>query len=239
MKQPLQNLSHDRKHNPSNRRALRFIDLSHPLVHGQPTFPSDPKLAIIPHGTVATLKFNISQVLMGTHQGTHLDAMFHFLEDGRTLDQMPLDWFYGPARLLRIPKPAGSEITVADLKPFERFLQPEAKVVLMTGWYKKFGAPNYFTDFPSMTLDAGRYLASRKIRLLGMDMPTPSKQWLEIHHIFLAKKTEIVLVEGLTNLDAVPDEFTFAGFPLNFKGRDGSPIRAVAICPSATKQRKG
>ena len=211
-------------------------NLSHPLVHGQATFPSDPKLAIIPHGTVPTLKFNISQVLMGTHQGTHLDAMFHFLDDGRTLDQMPLDWFYGPARLLRIPKSAGAKITADDFKPFEPFLQPEAKVVLMTGWYRQFGARNYFTDFPSLTLEAGRYLASRKIRLLGMDMPTPSKQWYEIHHIFLAKETEIVLVEGLANLDAVPDEFTFAGFPLNFQGRDGSPIRAVAICRPIVKQ---
>jgi arylformamidase len=237
MKPSSQNPTHSGQQNQSSQTALRFIDLSHPLIHGQPTFPSDPKLAIIPHGTVATLKFNISQVLMGTHQGTHLDAMFHFLEDGRTLDQMPLDWFYGPARLLRIPKAAGTEITVEDLKPFEQFLQPEAKVVLGTGWYKQFGAANYFTDFPSLTLEAGRYLASRKIRLLGMDMPTPSKQWLGIHHIFLAKEAEIVLVEGLTNLDAVPDEFTFAGFPLNFQGRDGSPVRAVAICQSS--QTKG
>jgi len=223
-------------YNQPGQTSLRIIDLSHPLIHGQPTFPSDPKLAIIPHGTVATLKFNISQVLMGTHQGTHLDAMYHFLDDGKTLDQMPLDWFFGPARLLRIPKTAGSEITVDDLKPLEQFLQPEAKVIIMTGWYKQFGAPNYFTEFPSLTLEAGRYLASRKIRLLGMDMPTPSKQWYEIHHIFLAKESEIVLVEGLTNLDALPDEFTFAGFPLNFLGRDGSPIRAVAICQSSTNQ---
>jgi kynurenine formamidase len=41
--------------------------------------------------------------------------MYHFLDDGKTLDQMPLDWFYGPARVLRIPKNAGEEITPADL----------------------------------------------------------------------------------------------------------------------------
>ena len=63
-----------------------------------------------------------------------------------------------------------------------------------------------------------------------MDMPTPGKDWYEIHHILLAQDVEIVLVEGLANLDALPDEFTFIAFPLNFKGRDGSPIRAVAVC---------
>jgi kynurenine formamidase len=214
---------------------MKLIDLTHPLVHGQPTFPSDPKLAIIPHGTVATMKFNISQVLMGTHQGTHLDAMYHFLDDGKTIDQMPLDWFYGPARLLRLSRSAGETITADDLRQHERHLQPGAKIVVATGWHKQFGAPNYFTEFPSFTIEAARYLASRELRLLGMDMPTPGKDWYEIHHILLARDVEMVLVEGLANLDALPDEFTFIGFPLNFQGRDGSPIRAVAACSEPTE----
>ena len=62
--------------------------------------------------------------------------------------------------------------------------------------------------------------------MLGMDTPTPSRDWYEVHHILLKK--EIVIVESLTNLDQVPSEFTFIGFPLNLKGRDGSPVRAVA-----------
>ncbi len=209
---------------------MKFIDLSHPLVQGQASFPNDPKMAIIPHGSVATHQYNITQVLMGTHQGTHLDAMFHFFDDGRALDQMPLAWFYGPARVLRVPKGPNGEISVDDLRPYEKLLTPEARIIVNTGWYRQFGAPNFFTEFPSFSLDAARYLASRKIRLLGMDMPTPSKQWLEVHHILLARETEIVVLESLANLDALPDEFLFAGFPLNFKGRDGSPIRAVAIC---------
>ena len=123
---------------------MPLVDLSHPLVHGQQTFPSDPKLSIVPHGTTATLRYNISQVVMSTHQGTHLDAMYHFVDDGKTLDQMPLDWF-------------------------------------------------------------------------------------EVHHILLAKDAEIVVVESLAHLDQIPDAITFIGFPLNFAGRDGSPIRAVAM----------
>lgn len=208
----------------------RFIDLSHPLVNGAAAFPNDPKFALIAHGRVATHSYNISQVLTGTHQGTHLDAMFHFFDDGRTLDQMPLEWFYGPARVLRIPKEPDGEITADDLRAHETHLTPEAKIIVNTGWHRRYGQENYFTQFPSFTLDAARYLASRKIRLLGMDIPTPGKQWLELHHILLARDVEIVVVESLANLDALPDTFTFAGFPLNFAGRDGSPIRAVAIC---------
>jgi kynurenine formamidase len=210
---------------------MKLIDLSHPLLHGQAAFPGDPPLSVVAAKTIAKDRCNVSLVTTGTHMGTHLDAMFHFVADGRTLDQMPLEWFYGPARLLRIPKQAGEEITVEDFRRFEQHLKPEAKILFTTGWYRQYGAPNYYTEFPSLTLDAGRYLASRRIRLLGMDLPTPSKHAYEIHHTFLAKDAEVVLVENLANLDALPDEFTFIGFPLNFQGRDGSPIRAVALCP--------
>jgi kynurenine formamidase len=206
---------------------MPLIDLSHPLIHGQQTFPWDPKLSIMPHGTTKTLRYNISHISMSSHQGTHLDAIYHFLDDGKTLDQMPLDWFYGPARVLRIPKSPGEELLVDDFKPFEEYLVPGAKVIYETGWHWHFEYEDFYTAFPSLTLEAGEYLASRRIRMLGMDTPTPSRDWYEIHHILLG--AEIVVVEALANLDRLPDEFTFMGFPLNFKGRDGSPIRAVGL----------
>jgi arylformamidase len=209
---------------------MRFVDLSHPLLDKAGAFPNDPKLAVIEFGRIPTHKYNMTQLVMGTHQGTHLDAMFHFFDEGRTLDQMPLDWFFGPAKALKLPKPADGEITAEDLKKHENYLQPGARIILNTGWYRRFGTLAFFEHFPSLTLDAARYLASRRIRLLGMDMPTPGKQWLELHHILLAKDVEIVVVEALANLDSVPEDFTFVGFPLNIKGRDGSPIRAVGIC---------
>lgn len=204
-----------------------LIDLSHPLEHGQPTFPMDPKLSIVPHGTTSTLKYNITQIVIGSHQGTHLDAMYHFLDDGKTLDRMPLDWFYGPVTVLRIPKNAGEELLVSDFEPYADVLVPGAKIIYETGWHRQFGADNYFSEFPSLTLEAGQYLADRGIRMLGMDTPTPSRDWYEIHHILLG--AEIVVVESIAHLDRVPDRFTFIGFPLNFVGRDGSPIRAVAL----------
>ncbi|MCL5096704.1 MAG: cyclase family protein, partial [Candidatus Omnitrophica bacterium] len=70
-----------------------------------------------------------------------------------------------------------------------------------------------------------------KIGMLGMDTPTPSTEWKECHLLLLGKGIEMVIVEGLTHLELLPTEFTFIGFPLNIKGRDGSPIRAVALVP--------
>ena len=209
---------------------MRFIDLSHPLTDGQHAFPGDPILNIRDHSTTASeSRCNISHIEMGSHQGTHLDSMFHFISSGKTLDQMPLEWFYGPARVLRIPKAADEELDVEDFLPFEEFLVPEAKIIYQTGWSSEFKEHHYFTDFPSLTIDASRFLAEKGIRMLGMDTPTPSRDYYESHHILLGK--EIVIVESLTNLEQLPDEFIFCGFPLNFVGRDGSPIRAVGMVP--------
>lgn len=206
---------------------MKFIDLTHPLVHGLPAFPNDPKLSIVPHSTVAMTKYNISQIVMGSHQGTHVDAMFHFIETGRTLDQMPLEWFHGRAHLLHIPKKAGEDIRVEDFLPYEHLLVPEAKILFETGWHRHFGRQEFFENFPSLTQDAARFLAEKRIRLLGMDTPTPGRDWYEVHHILLG--AEIVVVESLANLDHAPSSFTFMGFPLLFHGGDGSPIRAVAL----------
>ncbi len=193
----------------------KLIDLSHPLHQGQPSFPGDPELKIeIHYTTQMEARCNVSRIAMGSHQGTHLDAMFHFVETGKTLDQMPLDWFYGPARVLRIPKEAREEITVEDFAAHEEFLVPGARIIYETGWQSEFGKSHFFTDFPTMTQDAARYLASKKLRLIGMDTPTPSRDAYEVHHILLG--AEIVIVESLANLDKAPDEFTFIGFPLEF-----------------------
>jgi arylformamidase len=207
---------------------MTFIDLSHPMRDGQPSFPGDPILRIAAHATIEKQRCNVSQLSMGSHQGTHLDAQYHFVPDGRRLDEMPLDWFYGPATLLRIPKPARAEITVSDLKPFETHLLPGARIIYETGWHRHYGKDDYFTDFPSLTQEAASYLAHRRIRLLGMDTPTPSRDYYEVHHQLQQKPAEIVIVESLANLNSLPENFLFIGFPLRFEGGDGSPIRAVA-----------
>jgi kynurenine formamidase len=207
---------------------MKFIDLTHPMRTGQPSFPGDPILEIAPHATIEQQHCNVSRLALGSHQGTHLDALYHFVPDGLRLDQMPLEWFFGPATVLRIPKPAKAEITVEDLRPFEAQIQPGARIIYETGWHRHYGQADYFNDFPSLTQQAARYLAARRIRLLGMDTPTPSRDYYEVHHILQEKPAEIVIVESLAGLDQVPDRFTFIGFPLRLEGGDGSPIRAVA-----------
>ena len=210
----------------------RLIDLSHPLEHGQPNFPGDPEISVVVHNTVASIGYNISRISMSSHQGTHLDAPYHFYDDGRTLDAMPLDWFIGPATLVDLAPggalPPRTPLTVDMFEPHAEAFQPGARVIYRTGWSRMFGTKEFFCDYPTLTLEAARWIADRRIRLLGMDTPTPSTDWKECHLILLAPDVEIVIVEGLNNLEQLPKRFRLIALPLNIKGRDGSPIRAVA-----------
>ncbi|MBN2215901.1 MAG: cyclase family protein [Pirellulales bacterium] len=211
----------------------RLIDLSHPLEHGQATFPFDPKLSILTHNTTSTIGYNITQISMSTHQGTHLDAPRHFFDDGTPVDAVPLDRFFGPATLVDLAPGGALEprqpITVDMFAAHAEHFQPGAKIVYRTGWDRAFGRPEYYSDFPSLALEAAEWIAQRRIGLLGMDTPTPGTQWKEIHLALLGPGVEIVVVEGLANLELLPAGFTLAAFPLKIKDRDGSPIRAVAI----------
>ena len=223
------------EHSATDSTGRRLIDLSHPLEQGQLSFPGDSELSVAVHSTVAAIGFNGTRISTSTHQGTHLDAPYHFFDDGKTVDEIPLDRFYGPATLVDLAPGSSLEpstpITLDMLRPHEAKFQPGAMVIYRTGWDRTFNTPRYFTDYPTLKLDAAQWIAERRIGLLGMDTATPSTDWKQCHWTLLGKGVEIVLVEGLTNLDRLPERFTFIGFPLNVKGRDGSPIRAVAAIP--------
>ena len=212
----------------------RIVELSHPLEDGQPAFPPDPPIQIRTTKTIEPDGYFLSEIVLGSHHGTHLDAPMHYLPNGTPLDQIPLSYFYGRCRLVDLAPngslPPQTPITLEQIAAFaDRFVAGE-RVLLRTGWYDQYGTDRFFTDFPSMTTEVAQWIAETGIVLLGMDMPSPSlDQMVEVHHALLGK--DIVLVESLDNLHELPPEFTFIGFPLNFLERDGSPIRAVAVVP--------
>ena len=154
-----------------------LIDLSHPLPNGTKSFPGDPVYETSPHVTHEKDRFSVTNISMGSHQGTHLDAPYHFYADGKTIDQMPLEPFYGQAKLVDLAPggelEANSELTVETFAAHADAFQLGARLILRTGWEKNFGAETFFTEFPSITPEAAEWIASTGIALLGMDLPTP------------------------------------------------------------------
>lgn len=210
--------------------AARFVDLSVDIYHGAPNFAWDPKCAVIVHNTTETIGYNMTQLSIATHQGTHLDAPFHFLDDGKTVDQLELSRCVGQAILVDLTHKKPKEaIGVSDFAPYGDKIGEGTKVIYRTDWFKQLPDRRYFTDFPYMTVELAQWLADCKIGLIGMDVPTPNPtDYDPVHKILLG--AEIVIVEGLANLGEIgAGEFFFAAAPLRIRGRDGSPVRAYAM----------
>ena len=96
----------------------RIIDLSYDITHQMKVFPADPAVGILRHHDYQNGYF-VSQVIFGTHTGTHIDVPVHKIMGGRTVDEEPIEKFTGRAYVMDIPnlKPL-EEITPAHLEKF-------------------------------------------------------------------------------------------------------------------------
>jgi arylformamidase len=208
----------------------RIVDLSLDIYDRAPTFWPDPKTAVIPHLGIANLKYNITQLVMSTHLGTHLDAPFHFFDEGRTVDRIDPAKGFGPAWVLDFSsKGPKAEITLADLARHERKISRGSRIIIRTGWDAAFPDDRYFTDYPGLPPDACGYLADRGVACLALDMPSVyGPDYLPTHHRLL--RAEVLIVEGLAHLEKLESERVFfVALPLRIRGRDGSPCRAIAV----------
>lgn len=209
---------------------LRIVDLSLEIYDKAPTFWPDPKTTVMPHLRIENMKYNITQLIISSHIATHIDAPFHFFDDGTTVDRVDLSKGFGQAFVLDFThKGPKTEITRFDLEAYSTIIKPGARIIIHTNWDAVFPEDRYFTESPGLNPDACHFLAERKITCLAMDMPTVyAPEFIDVHHALL--RAEVLIVEGLAHLDDLKnDNVLFAALPLRIKGRDGSPCRAVAI----------
>lgn len=210
--------------------GIRIIDLSLDIYHHTPVFPLDPHTGFITHQTIETTGYNITQIIMSTHVGTHLDAPYHFLSGGRTVDKLDLGKCIGPALVINMSnKKPKEEIKIEDFASFEKKIVKGTRILIRSDWSRFFPDKTYFFDSPVITVETAKWLAEKEIGLLGVEAPSVNSQdYMEVHKILLGK--EIVVVEALTNLvQLTKEEVYFIVLPLKLKGLDGSPVRAVAI----------
>jgi arylformamidase len=215
------------------RRAMRIVDLSLPIAAPDLYRP----VHFEPLRTIEDSGANVTRVIFDTHWGTHLDAPSHTLPGAPAVDQVPLERCCGSAVVLPLaPLPERHRISVADLEPYAGAIVPEARLLLHTGWSARYGRPDYTEGYPVIGLDAARWLAGRGVWLVGVDTPSvgpvyePDRAELVAVHAELLG-AGIVLVENLTNLQHIAGgRCILVALPLSFRGLDGSPVRAVALC---------
>jgi len=215
--------------------AARLVDLSHPLAETVPIYPGDPEPRIYPATTVAADGYNLSHVHIGTQTGTHIDAPFHFRDEGATIDRMPLELTVGPAVVVRVPgKRPFEEITLADLRPYRSRLAPGRIVLFATGWYEHAGTARFF-EHPYLAADVGRAILEAGVLTIAIDTLNADRTGgdeFPIHDMFADAGGFIAEnLAGTAALDAAAEPLLML-FPLNIVGCDGAPVRAVALEPA-------
>jgi kynurenine formamidase len=194
-------------------------------------------------------------VVMGAHAGTHVDAPWHYApkseeKRARTIDEMPLEWFYHDSVVLDMRhKQRGSGVTVDDLKSalkkISYKLKPWDIVMIQTGADKLWGKQEYFHAGCGMTRESTLWLIHQGVRVMGIDAwgwdrpfwaikeefaRTGDKSILWGAH-FAGRGKEYCHIEKLANLDKLPKPFGFkvACFPVKLTGGSAGWTRVVAI----------
>ena len=198
-----------------------------------PTFPGSPKPQFIDWSDIHDDGYNLELLFLSSHTGTHLDAPYHFVKNGQKISEIPLDRLVGNGILIKLKKTGNSSITKSDITLFEKKngkIPDNSSVFFYTGWQKNLKNKNYFTKNPGLDISSAKYLASKKINLVGIDSPSidlGKDESFTAHKIL--SKNNILIVENLANMNKIQsNEFHFTILPLNLKGATGSPVRAVA-----------
>lgn len=203
----------------------KIIDISQKVCPEMAVYPGDPRYQT---RTVCGFKLGdmceVSELTMGSHCGTHIDAPLHMIPDGAGIDAMPLDCFYGPCRVLTIGAAVVTEKMLEDLS-----IEPGERILLRTDPAGKYAGSNRFNP-TVLSMRAAQYLAQRQVRLVGIDAPTVENMELcdgEIHRALLS--AGVAILEGVCLKDAVKERYTLSALPLNLIGENGAPCRAVLI----------
>ena len=201
-----------------------IIDLSQVIEDGMPVYPGDLPVTVRQNRFLEEHGFNNSIVTMGPHAGTHLDGLGHMSENPMRIGEFPLERFHGSAKLIDV---RGLDEIGPEAVDWEQVGAADI-LLFLTGYDVYFGSERYFRDHPVMTPALAEQLEMRKIKLIGMDLPSPDKSPYAVHRqLFSAGIFIVENLTGLASLIGIPD-FRFFGFPLKLQA-DSSPIRAIAI----------
>ena len=203
-----------------------WIDISLTIHPGMPYWPDNPAIEIEPsqclaHGDVC----NVSKLTIGTHTGTHVDGINHFIKGGMGIDQMPLDATIGKARVLEIKDP--QQIKVAEIEPHN--IQAGERILFKTrNSDRAIKSDRFVEDFVHISTDAAKYLAAKKVRTVGVDYLSVGGydgNVIEVHHALLG--SGIWAIEGLDLSQVEPGEYELICLPIKLKNGDGGLARAI------------
>jgi arylformamidase len=203
----------------------RIIDVTAPLSADLPTFPGDPRFHMeFSHKMEDGKPYNVAKVTMGVHSGTHVDAPYHFLAKGATVETLPLEILMGKVRVVQVA--SRDAIDAPDIDALD--LADDIRIFFKTRMSGQLRSREFQEDFVHLTPAAAARLVQAGIKLVGIDYLSVEKFQspdFGAHHALL--EAGVIIVEGLDLSEADPGEYEMACLPLPIVGADGSPARVV------------
>jgi kynurenine formamidase len=231
---------------------VRLIDLSLVLSDGVSTYPGGPKMNVMnrithewTHGRYLPPAISAADrvMMLNEHIGTHVDAPFHFVKAGATIEQLDLDLFCGTAVLADVSdrRPLGPvtvEHVSAALARRNESLHP-GDILLIRTWPGARTDPE-FLRAPALDRSVGEWAVARHAKSVGIDLANvvhPGDRSFPVHMALLP--AGVLIYENIANLESVPAaRFQFFGLPIRLAGATGSPVRAVAVLEGDREPRR-
>jgi len=210
----------------------KLFDISIAIRPGMPQWPGDDPVAERPLLRTPEDVANVTQLILTTHTGTHVDPPRHFVHGGATIDHVPLERWVGPCWVADLTS-SGPEVEVAELEAAGIPAGTERLILKTTNTGLWRSSPAAFIeDYVGISLEAAEWVVTRGVTLIGIDylsiggMKTTNT---ETHQLLLGN--DIIIVEGL-DLDAIePGPYELLCFPLKIQDGDGAPARVALRGP--------
>lgn len=215
----------------------RIIDISEPFAEdgfNNPAFDDGKVEVCMRHEDVG---WHAEKVITATHCGTHIDAPLHKIKGGKSIDEYPLERFFGEAVVIDLyGKSADEEITYNDVYKYDNLIGAGVNVLLCTGWGEKKSADTkdeYLYHSPWLGRAAVEYLVEKNVNAVGIDhfsIGGANPNNVSIPHEILLSN-DVLIIEGLYLPKVLLDNKTWllSVFPIKIKDASGSLARAVAI----------
>lgn len=211
---------------------MKVIDLSHTIKNDMQIYPGDPAPTIERSLEHDKDYCHVDRLNLGSHTGTHIDAPYHFLKDGKRISDFTAGYFVGRGIVIDVRGMEENEaITLDQVKAYDKDIEKGMFVFLMTGWDKYFGQEKYLKH-PFLSEDAAKYFLDKGVQIVGLDalnIDSTQDEVFASHNVLLP--SDVLIVENLCKLDTIPEakDAIYSLLPLKVEGTDGSPVRAVCI----------
>ncbi|HWN97865.1 MAG TPA: cyclase family protein [Blastocatellia bacterium] len=204
---------------------MKIYDVTVPVSRELVVYPGDPQVKIISRTAIGKndAQCNLSRYSFSSHAGTHVDPPSHFIDNGVTVDNLPLDLLMGRARVVEVTAPVIDE---AVLEEFDFTI--DARVLFKTRNSYLWSQKKFVEDYVYITPGAAGVLVTEGIKVVGIDYLSVDKfgdQESRTHLRLL--KAGVVIIEGLDLREIEPGDYEMFCLPLKIKDGDGAPARVV------------